>query len=176
MSQETITRESVAPDADSSLSSSFQLVAQSTDIHGADNFPVGCQFSPDGLCVLTSTGADSQLRLYNSVFIDDASASTTLHPWKTALSVNGGNAVRSYDWFPGMQSSDPGSCCFVATARYDLKLNSNRGSWEHSSHTHVVIRMSEKETSPFTYTMPIQVLFEPHIAHIMHWTRWSLPQ
>jgi hypothetical protein len=101
-----------------------KLIARSVDVHGADNFPVGCQFSPDGLCLLTSTGADSRLRLYNTVLEsereEDATndaASVHVHEWKAALSVSGGNAVRSYHWYPLMRSDDPASCCFLASAR-----------------------------------------------------------
>lgn len=42
------------------------LVARTVDIDGIDNFPQGCVFSPDGLCVLTATVGDSKLRLYNT--------------------------------------------------------------------------------------------------------------
>jgi len=37
------------------------------DLHGDDNFPQGCSFSPDGLCIATATAADATLRLYNIV-------------------------------------------------------------------------------------------------------------
>jgi hypothetical protein len=46
----------------------YKLVAQSNDItiERRDNFPQGCLFSPDGLCILTATVGDSKLRLYNT--------------------------------------------------------------------------------------------------------------
>ena len=43
-----------------------QLLASSVDILGDGNFPQGCSFSPDGLCVLTCTVSDNRLRLYNT--------------------------------------------------------------------------------------------------------------
>jgi hypothetical protein len=44
----------------------YKLVARSVDIQHYENFPQGCLFSPDGLCVLTATVGDSKLRLYNT--------------------------------------------------------------------------------------------------------------
>ena len=42
------------------------LIARSVDTNGEENFPKGAAFSPDGLCVLTNTASDHQLRLYNT--------------------------------------------------------------------------------------------------------------
>jgi len=97
----------------------FQLVARSTDVVGKDNFLKGCQFSPDGLCVLTHSAADGQLRLYNtpSPPQDESSKDLQMKDWKTALSIDGGDSVRSYAWYPTMNSSNPATCCFLATAR-----------------------------------------------------------
>lgn len=106
---------------------SAHLVAQSTDIHGEENFVQGCSFSPDGLCVLTSTVADSMLRLYNTPIPQqkqeedseptDAGSANVEQDWKTILSSNGGDTVRCYTWYPTMNSLDPASCCFLAAAR-----------------------------------------------------------
>ncbi|GKY95612.1 hypothetical protein MPSEU_000522500 [Mayamaea pseudoterrestris] len=121
---------------------SFNIIAQSIDIHGPDNYPNGCKFSPDGLCVLTSSNKDSKLRVYNTFAsetdlmdvgenADDstctaalpsasptaASSLPSIRPWKSELCADGGDAVRCYDWYPTMRSDEPASCCFVATAR-----------------------------------------------------------
>lgn len=125
------------------------LVARSVDIDGEGNFTKGCSFSPDGLCVLTSTAWDNVLRLYNTPYAatttappsplpkrdpssnggDDASErgdgpsppttppTPIVEPWRTALSARCGDAVRSYDWYPRMDSSDPSTCAFVAACR-----------------------------------------------------------
>ncbi len=100
-----------------------QLIAQSNDIHGDGNFLQGCAVSPDGLCVLTHTVADAQLRLYNTpvtntdtTTITEAAATTTT-PWTTILSSDCGDSVRCYAWYPLMKSCDPGTCCFVAASR-----------------------------------------------------------
>lgn len=121
---------------------SSKLVAQSIDVTGDENFLQGCSFSPDGLCVLTASVADSQLRLYNTPLqprsspsptglplddgksaalsgSDNSATSITDTDWKTVLSANGGDTLRCYTWYPGMASSDPSSCCFLAAARYE---------------------------------------------------------
>lgn len=96
-----------------------KLLAQSNDLTGEDNFPAGCSLSPDGLCLLTWTAADSLLRIYNTLIPrkEGDESDEVLLSWKTALSCHGGNAVRSYSWYPHMKSSDPASCCFLAAAR-----------------------------------------------------------
>lgn len=47
------------------------LQSQSIDVQGQENFYQGCSFSPDGLCVLTSTAADGKVRLYNTFLPSD---------------------------------------------------------------------------------------------------------
>jgi WD40 repeat protein len=104
-----------------------KLLAQSTDVTGSDNFFQGCSFSPDGLCILTSTAADGKLRLYNTIIhnSDDKNdnnknvdGDAAVKDWKSALVSVGGDTVRSYAWYPHMNSKDAASCCFVATRRY----------------------------------------------------------
>ena len=89
----------------------------------SDNFPQGCALSPDGLCVLTATTSDNLLRLYNtppSSHEDDTPnrSAPTIVPLKTALLAQCGDSIRSYAWYPKMNSADPGSCAFLATSRY----------------------------------------------------------
>ena len=97
------------------------LLAQSSDVLCPNNLYQGCSISPDGLCVLTSTTGDYKLRLYNiphSSFNEKTHAEIdTVEDWKTALSAQGGDAVRSYCWYPHMNSTDPATCCFLATCR-----------------------------------------------------------
>ena len=94
-------------------STAFRLVAKSIELIGRnENFFQGASFSPDGLCVLTNSVADSKLRVYNA---DQESLD-----WKEALSSNAGDTVRSYAWYPKMNSADPASCCFLAAIRYVL--------------------------------------------------------
>lgn len=99
------------------------LRAQSDDLSGDENFPSGCRYSPDGSCVLTYTAGDAKLRLYNTPAPEAGDKAEALvvpavpRTWSAALTTSGGNAVRSYGWYPHMKSSDPATCCFVAAAR-----------------------------------------------------------
>mmetsp|Transcript_11943 Transcript_11943/g.17136 ORF Transcript_11943/g.17136 Transcript_11943/m.17136 type:complete len:519 (+) Transcript_11943:46-1602(+) len=43
-------------------------ICRSSDIHGHENFPMGCAFSPDGTCLLTATASDGKFRLYDTPF------------------------------------------------------------------------------------------------------------
>jgi hypothetical protein len=103
----------------------MEVVSSSSDIE--DSIPSGVQFSPDGLCVLTSVR--DEFRLYNSYDAtpqleeqphqDDPEQPQRppVHPWRAALRYKGGDVVQSYDWYPHMTSNDAGTCCFVGTSR-----------------------------------------------------------
>jgi len=173
-------------------------IARSNDIYGDSNFTKGCTFSPDGLCVLTCTAFDNQLRLYNTPIItplknneekeektlketqsssrSEETTTTTIvttsqnsnesqqqqqheeeeevvvgneqeeaaiveddgivvQEWRTALSASAGDSVRSYAWYPLMNSYDPATCAFISTSRdqpihlYDAYNGSIRGSY-----------------------------------------------
>lgn len=105
------------------------LIARSKDIDGEGNFTFGCSFSPDGLCVLTSTAADNLLRLYNTPTChiskvgeenDDHDVTHTTRGqsyWETALAVKQGGSIRGYAWYPLMHSHDPATCIFLSTCR-----------------------------------------------------------
>ena len=123
------------------------LLSRSNDIRGEENFTRGCEISPDGLCILTCTASDNRLRLYNtptpSIVTDtvqldgiDAQQSEStatcnscetenklkleqdVNSWKTVLSAKGGDSVRTYSWYPLMDSYQPASCAFIASCRY----------------------------------------------------------
>ncbi|KAL7494917.1 hypothetical protein ACHAWT_004544 [Skeletonema menzelii] len=44
------------------------IVCRTSDVHGHENFPMGCAFSPDGTCLLTATASDGKFRLYDTPF------------------------------------------------------------------------------------------------------------
>jgi WD40 repeat protein len=91
----------------------MKLLAKSDDVRGDDNFVQGCSFSPDGLCVLTSTANDGQIRLYNTPLQHQMPEDG----WKSVLNISGGECVRSYAWYPLMNSYEPTTCAFVAASR-----------------------------------------------------------
>ena len=109
----------------SSSSSSSQLLATSSDINGEENFTQGCKFSPDGSCILTCTAGDHTLRLYNTLDAYSSSASPPPssssseqnNSWTSALNVQEGDSVRSYAWYPHMDSNDVNSSIFLASAK-----------------------------------------------------------
>lgn len=83
--------------------------------------PKGCQFSPDGTCLLTARA--NKLELYNTPYKetadgdDKASSNEKAAGWEPAFTCNSGESVRSYTWYPHMNSSDPASCCFLGVSR-----------------------------------------------------------
>ena len=135
------------------------LLTKTSDIWGDSNFTIGCEISPDGLCILTSTASDHLLRLYNtpppipltkSTDVGDDEGEicdTSTHtdavaiavadvaadalgagdgvgvsvgsdtPWNSILSAKCGDSVRSYSWYPLMNSYQPQTCAFLAVSR-----------------------------------------------------------
>ena len=92
-----------------------KLLAKTVDIDGSkdDNFIQGCQFAPDGSCILTCTARDATMRLYNTTW-----AQESVVDWKSALKIeNVGDSIRCYDWYPFMKSNDPSTCAFVVASR-----------------------------------------------------------
>lgn len=89
-------------------------MARSVDVQGDSNFVQGCSFSPDGLCVLTSTSLDNNLRIYNT---PQSHGTDETVKWKAALTATACDSVRSYVWYPFMNSFDPASCIFLCAAR-----------------------------------------------------------
>ena len=83
----------------------MEVVSSSVDLNGV--VPSGVQFSPDGLCVLTSSR--DELRLYNTSIVGPS--------WKAALTCKSGDIVQSFDWYPYMNSQNQATSCFLATSR-----------------------------------------------------------
>ena len=100
------------PDDSSTSKISTSLVSTTNDLL-TDHFPQGVQFSPDGLCLLTSAG--HRLVLYNTP--PTTTTTTAQTEWKQALQCEAGDTIRSYAWYPHMNSADPSTCCFLGTSR-----------------------------------------------------------
>ena len=80
-----------------------------TDLNSV--FTKGCKFSPDGLCVLLSTD-DQKLRIYDlPPDFDDKTIENT-------VTVQEGENVYDFQWYPLMNSQDVDSCCFATTSRF----------------------------------------------------------
>ena len=95
-----------------------RLISSSNDI---DGLTTPCHFSPDGSCVLTSTSDNHNLlRLYNTPLAAYSPPHDINHrsePWNSVLNIHTGDSIRSYSWFPKMNSFDPSSCAFVASVK-----------------------------------------------------------
>ena len=79
--------------------------------NGMDNYNKGCQFSPDGLCILTCTALDNILHLYNTPM---KQTNERIH---SVLTYKEGDCIRDYTWYPNMNSNDPSSCVFLSAAK-----------------------------------------------------------
>jgi WD40 repeat protein len=111
----------------------WKLVASSEKA----GIPQGVQYSPDGLCVLTSIG--HELKIFNTPSFsveDQKSAATKLKlQLSPALIIHGGDVVQSYDWYPFMDSQRPETCCFLGNSRhqpvhlYDAYTGARRASY-----------------------------------------------
>ena len=91
--------------------------------------PKGCQFSPDGTCLLTARA--NKLEIYNTpeeiedgdgvdgngaIANSGGDGKIATGGWEPVITCNNGGSIRSYIWYPHMKSSDPASCCFLGVS------------------------------------------------------------
>ncbi|KAG5447009.1 Telomerase Cajal body protein 1 [Clonorchis sinensis] len=85
-----------------------------------DNYLRGCQWSPDGSCILTNS-RDNILRIFNlpNVLLaqETPSADAKLEEMNAVLTMRESDLVYDCTWYPGMSSADPSTCCLASTAR-----------------------------------------------------------
>ncbi|XP_068639454.1 uncharacterized protein [Aristolochia californica] len=88
-----------------------------------NNFLKGLKWSPDGSCFLTSS-EDNTLRFFDLPHSsggsqDDANGFTDdgADSYLSSLTVNEGESVYDYCWYPYMSASDPTTCVFASTTR-----------------------------------------------------------
>ena len=106
----------------------------------------GVAWSPDGSCLLSSA-EDSILRLFGlppSLMAQRppsaADAASAAVAWTPYFSIEIGEAVHDFCWFPRMHTSEPASCCFLAACRgrslalYDALYGSVRASYRAHDH------------------------------------------
>lgn len=85
-------------------------------------FVKGCNWSPDGTCVLTTVNGDGMhvaelpSDLYGNETISNDRSVDVL---QSAVHVNEGGIVYDYCWYPFMNSNDPASCCWLATRQHE---------------------------------------------------------
>ena len=154
--------------------------------------------SPDGLCVLTSTTSDARWRLYNTIVpdtsetpleTDETDTTTTTSPsspivkWEPALMAPAGDTVRSYCWYPQMNSQEPATCCFLATSRCVFK---KKRLWKNAPINNFPLIVSFlfplffpiffPETNPCIYGTLTRVRFGPRIVPTTRSMKWNRPQ
>ncbi|XP_066584028.1 telomerase Cajal body protein 1 isoform X2 [Prorops nasuta] len=90
---------------------------QSTDLY--ENFTKGCQWSPDGTCILVPA-EDYRFRIYElptDLYSGKVPLNWTKHTLKSALTVKEGGLIYDSCWYPYMNSWDPATCCFLSTSK-----------------------------------------------------------
>ncbi|XP_015605181.1 telomerase Cajal body protein 1 [Cephus cinctus] len=84
-----------------------------------ENFTKGCQWSPDGTCLLVPA-EDFRIRIYElpgELYSGRIPLDLPLVDLKPALSVKEGGLIYDSSWYPFMNSWDPMTCCFISTSQ-----------------------------------------------------------
>lgn len=84
-----------------------------------ENFTKGCQWSPDGTCLLVPS-EDFKIRIYDLPReLYSAKIHSELKPmnFPVALTIKEGGLIYDTCWYPFMNSWEPATCCFLSTSR-----------------------------------------------------------
>ena len=123
----------------------------------ANNTVKGCKWSPDGLCLLTASEEDKQLRLFelpgelqSEATLGAAAAAVAERgaaangaasaEIESTLTVREGDSIYDFAWFPGMDSAEPATCCFLSSSRehplhlWDAYTGQCRASYSARNH------------------------------------------
>ncbi|KAK6633411.1 hypothetical protein RUM44_004013 [Polyplax serrata] len=76
-------------------------------------FLKGCKWSPDGLCLLTSSN-DNILSLFE---VTEHLITNPRNDVSPVLQMKEGGIIYDYEWYPQMNSSDPLSCVFASASQ-----------------------------------------------------------
>lgn len=90
---------------------------QSTESH--ENFTKGCQWSPDGTCLLVPS-EDFRIRIYElprEFYSEKFPLNLSSKKFSAALTVKEGGLIYDTCWYPFMNSWEPATCCFLSTSR-----------------------------------------------------------
>ncbi|XP_011294417.2 telomerase Cajal body protein 1 homolog isoform X1 [Musca domestica] len=82
----------------------------------------GCLWSPDGTCLLVPVHMDGMhvLELPTDLYTtQELNAKRELSPLNTAVHVKEGGMVYDCCWYPFMASTDPATCCWLATRQHE---------------------------------------------------------
>ncbi|KAI8121582.1 hypothetical protein FF38_12002 [Lucilia cuprina] len=86
------------------------------------NFTKGCLWSPDGTCLLVPVHLDGMhiVELPTDLYtVQELDAERSLSDLTSAVHVKEGGTVYDCCWYPFMNSSDPATCCWLATRQHE---------------------------------------------------------
>lgn len=84
-----------------------------------ENFTKGCQWSPDGTCLLVPAD-DFRIRIYElprELYSGEVSTDFSVSSLAPALSIKEGGTVYDTCWYPHMNSWKPETCCFLSASQ-----------------------------------------------------------
>lgn len=84
-----------------------------------ENFTKGCQWSPDGTCLLVPC-EDFRCRIYDlprELYTGKIPTTLPLPSLKPALTIKDGGLIYDCSWYPLMNSWEPPTCCFISTSK-----------------------------------------------------------
>lgn len=84
-----------------------------------ENFTKGCQWSPDGTCLLVPS-EDFRIRIYElprELYSGKEPCDRVDTSFTAALTVKEGGLVYDTCWYPFMNSWEPATCCFLSTSK-----------------------------------------------------------
>ncbi|KZC05363.1 Telomerase Cajal body protein 1, partial [Dufourea novaeangliae] len=84
-----------------------------------ENFTKGCQWSPDGTCLLVPSD-DFRIRIYElprQLYSEKLPLHSTPLNITAVLTIKEGGLIYDTCWYPFMNSWEPATCCFLSTSR-----------------------------------------------------------
>jgi len=90
---------------------------QPTNMH--ENFTKGCQWSPDGTCLLVPS-EDFRIRIYElprELYSGQVPSDFIQTNFTPALTIKEGGLIYNTCWYPFMNSWEPATCCFLSTSK-----------------------------------------------------------
>ncbi|GJQ80132.1 putative telomerase Cajal body protein [Trypoxylus dichotomus] len=97
---------------------SLELARSQWPNYGDQHYLRGCKWSPDGTCLLTVVrGAGMHvMELPSDLYTGDTLlTSRPIQPLVPAVSVPESGLIYDYCWYPGMNSANPATCCWVSS-------------------------------------------------------------
>ncbi|XP_050089438.1 telomerase Cajal body protein 1 homolog isoform X2 [Anopheles aquasalis] len=100
----------------------IELARSSWDRPKFKHYLQGCRWSPDGTCVLTVVNDDGMhiVELPNDLYDkEEIGEDRPVDVLTSAVHVKRGAHVYDYAWYPGMNSLQPETCCWIASRHHE---------------------------------------------------------